>query len=68
MSDKFAEENGSIICRELLGILSREKSATPSERTEEYYNVRPCVKLVASAAQIVEEILFSDYKLPVTEK
>lgn len=60
MSDEFAGENGSIICRELLGILSREKSAMPAERTEEYYKVRPCVKLVRSAAQIVEKQLLSE--------
>lgn len=60
LSDSFTEENGSIICRELLGILSKEKSAVPSERTKEYYQSRPCTKLVASAARIVEEQLLSD--------
>lgn len=61
MSDEFAQKNGSIICKELLGILSREKSAEPSIRTEEYYKVRPCVKLVESAARIVEEKLLSHF-------
>ena len=60
LSDRFTEENGSIICRELLGILSKEKSAVPSERTKEYYQSRPCTKLVASAARIVEEQLLAD--------
>lgn len=57
MSDEFADKNGSIICRELLGILGREKSAAPSARTEEYYAVRPCVKFVRCAAEIVEKTL-----------
>ncbi len=57
MSDEFAAQNGSIICRELLGILGREKSAAPSARTEEYYAVRPCVKFVRHAAEIVEKTL-----------
>lgn len=57
MSDEFAAANGSIICRELLGILGREKSAAPSARTEEYYAVRPCVKFVRCAAEIVEKSL-----------
>lgn len=57
MSDEFAAQNGSIICRELLGILGREKSAAPSARTEEYYAVRPCVKFVRCAAEIVEKTL-----------
>lgn len=58
MSDKFKEENGTIICRELLGLLEREESARPERRTEEYYATRPCSRLVASAARIIEEYLF----------
>lgn len=58
MADRFKEENGSIICRELLGITGREQSAAPSQRTESYYMTRPCGRLVASAAQIVEDELF----------
>lgn len=57
MSDEFAEANGSIICRELLGILGRELSAAPGERTDEYYKVRPCIKFVRCAAEIVEKTL-----------
>lgn len=57
MSDEFAAANGSIICRELLGILGREKSARPSERTKDYYAKRPCVKFVRCAAEIVEKTL-----------
>lgn len=60
MSDRFREENGTIICRELLGILDREQSARPDKRTEEYYASRPCSRLVASAARIVEEILLKN--------
>lgn len=60
MSDEFAAANGSIICRELLGILGREKSASPSLRTQEYYAVRPCVKFVRCAAEIVEKTLLDD--------
>lgn len=60
MSDKFREKNGTIICRELLGILEREQSARPDRRTEEYYASRPCSRLVASAAEIVEEMLFKE--------
>ncbi len=60
MADKFREQNGSIICRELLGIEGREESAKPSKRTKEYYMNRPCTKLVASAARIVEEMLLEE--------
>lgn len=62
MSDRFQMESGSIICRELLGILEREESARPQERTEAYYSKRPCSRLIAKAAKIIEEtILFDDF-------
>ena len=38
MAAKFREENGSIICRELLGIDS--DGATPTKRTDEFYKKR----------------------------
>ncbi len=59
LAERFEEENGSLNCQELLGKLSREKAARPSERTPEYYAKRPCVKLVCSAARIIEEELLS---------
>lgn len=58
LAEKFKERHGTIICRELLGIEGMEKSAKPSERTESYYNKRPCSRLVETAAGIVEEMLF----------
>ncbi|MBD5460258.1 MAG: C_GCAxxG_C_C family protein [Lachnospiraceae bacterium] len=57
MADRFKAENGSMICRELLGLSGREESAAPSLRTAEYYASRPCSRLVASAARIIEETL-----------
>ena len=57
LAAKFEEENGSLICRELLGTPGREQSARPSERTPEYYKKRPCARFVACAAKIIEEEL-----------
>ena len=55
MLEEFREKNGSTVCRELLkGI---KTSPVPSERTEEYYRTRPCVRFVESAARIVSETL-----------
>ncbi len=56
-AEKFREENGSIVCRELLGLSQHKDSPTPSERTSEYYRKRPCVEYVATAARIVGEYL-----------
>lgn len=55
MADAFKQEHQTIICREILGILEAEQSAAPEERTEEYYQKRPCVRVVATAARIIEE-------------
>lgn len=60
MCDRFKEENGSTLCRELLEIKAYEKSATPSERTPEYYKSRPCTRMVESAARIIEEELLKE--------
>jgi C_GCAxxG_C_C family probable redox protein len=56
---KFREQNGSIVCAEILGIKGYEKahsSYVASERTAEYYKTRPCAAKVESAARI-----FADY-------
>lgn len=58
LAEKFKEDNGSIICRELLGFQKNNKeSYVPSERTKEYYKKRPCPELCKYAADILEEYL-----------
>lgn len=54
---QFRAENGSIVCRELLGLGRTAESPQPSERTPEYYKRRPCAEYVASAARIVGQYL-----------
>lgn len=55
LAEEFQKRNGSIICRELLGLDNKEKEAAPALRTADYYKKRPCVQLVEEAAGIVEE-------------
>ena len=55
LAERFREENGAIVCRELLGLAQQKDDPTPSARTEEYYRRRPCVEYVATAARIVGE-------------
>lgn len=57
LADRFREENGSIICRELLGLQQAEKSAVPAARTSEYYKKRPCAELCRYAADLLEEFI-----------
>lgn len=62
LAEAFRQENGSIICRELLGLAPRQQDApTPSERTAEYYKKRPCADLVALAARIVGNRIAQKY-------
>lgn len=53
----FEQENGSIICRELLGLDVKHDSPKPSARNDEYYKTRPCEELIACAAKIISENL-----------
>lgn len=69
VAGEFKAINGSIICRELLGLSPMGASAAqsssdihgipespaPSERTEAYYKKRPCEEMVGISARIIGE-------------
>lgn len=73
LAARFKKDNGSIICRELLGLvpmgqsgtLAAEGKADPHQadspvsapRTAQYYTKRPCPKKCASAAKLLQEML-----------
>lgn len=57
LAKPFEEENGSIICRELLGLPKGADHPTPEKRTKAYYQKRPCKDLVGIAAAIMEEYI-----------
>ena len=61
---EFRKINGSIVCKELLGLVPMGSSGTvpsespePSDRTAEYYKKRPCEELVGISARIIGEKL-----------
>lgn len=56
---KFKAEHETIICRDLLKGLALKKEHThePEKRTDGYYKVRPCVRFVETAANILDEML-----------
>jgi len=78
LAEEFRKINGSIVCRELLGLVpmgtsenlmkagkadSHEASAPVSEaRTEEYYKKRPCAELCGIAAEIFQKFLDGSLK------
>lgn len=57
LAHRYEKENGSIICRDLLGLNVQREEATPEKRTEEYYKKRPCTEKIGSAAEILETYL-----------
>ena len=62
LARRYEEANGSIICRDLLGLNVKKEEATPEKRTEEYYKKRPCGQMVGIAAMIMENYIREQMK------
>lgn len=60
LAHRFEEKNGSIVCRDLLGLSVKEETPVPSARTEEYYKKRPCKELVGMAAEILDDFIIKN--------
>ena len=60
LARRYEEANGSIICRDLLGLTEKKQDATPEKRTDEYYKKRPCTEKIGSAAEILEAYLIEN--------
>ena len=55
LAGKFREENGSIICREILKNPPSDPNPTP--RTAEFYAKRPCAKMVMTAGRLLDAFM-----------
>lgn len=55
LAEKFKSKHETIICRELLGLPDGADDPTPSKRTEQYYQERPCEHFIRTAAEIIEQ-------------
>lgn len=55
LAGKFREEHGSIICREILKNPPSDPNPTP--RTADFYAKRPCVRMVSTAARLLDEFM-----------
>ena len=66
LAQEFKKRHETINCLELLKNLKVDKNPIPEQRTAEYYKVRPCIKFVRSAAEIldkyIEENSFGDHE------
>ena len=61
LARRFREKNGTIVCRELLNDVPTTPGGIPEPRTPEFYQRRPCLRLVGESAAILEEML-TEYK------
>ena len=61
LAGRFREEVGSIVCREILK--NPPSDPNPSPRTAEYYAQRPCARMVALAAAILDAYI-AEHPLP----
>ena len=57
LAGQFREQVGSIVCREILKNPPSDPAPTP--RTEEYYKMRPCARMVYLATQILDDYLIA---------
>lgn len=57
LAKPYRDANGSIVCRELLGLTEKVSDPTPAARTKEYYKKRPCKELVGLSAAIMEDYI-----------
>ena len=52
LAGDFKAKYGSLICAELLGLAPKPQDPKPEERTQQYYEKRPCVEMIAEAVRI----------------
>ena len=58
LADAFKAEFGTLTCRELLHLDEQaQEGARPSERTQAYYDARPCERCVAFCARKAAELM-----------
>lgn len=59
LGNAFRAHNGSLLCRDLLGEQAGS-GHVPDERTEAYYQSRPCERLIYDAANLLERMLLEE--------
>lgn len=70
LANDFKAQTGSLLCKELLGLMKQradgtipeiEIIATPEARTDEYYRKRPCIRMVETSIRIYMNYLKEKY-------
>lgn len=60
ITQRFKDMHDTVVCAELLKNLKTDTTPKPAERTQEYYKVRPCLKFVEDACDILDSIIGTD--------
>ncbi|MDO4940989.1 MAG: C-GCAxxG-C-C family protein [Erysipelotrichaceae bacterium] len=54
---QFEKDNGSLICREIMKLNVKHDDPTPTQRTPDFYQTRPCPNKIFYAANLLEEYI-----------
>lgn len=57
ITQRFKDMHDTVVCAELLKNLKTDTTPKPAERTQEYYKVRPCLKFVEDACDILDALI-----------
>lgn len=57
IAGRFREQNGSLLCRELLASLHPSSTPESAPRTPDFYRQRPCLRFVETGAALLDEWL-----------
>ena len=57
LAESFKAKYDTIICLDLLKGLKTDTKPQPAERNEEYYKVRPCLRFVEEACDILDKFI-----------
>ena len=58
VAGEFKDKNGSVVCRDLLGLTQDGfDNPQPEKRTDTYYKKRPCGELVKMSADLLEKFI-----------
>lgn len=57
LAKQFKTENGSYLCYELLGIPHEPQDPSAQQRTDNYYQSRPCAEIISKAAYLFDRYL-----------
>jgi C_GCAxxG_C_C family probable redox protein len=60
MAEQFRQEAGSIICRDILK--NPPSDPNPTARSAEFYQMRPCTRMVYLASEILSKVILNRSK------